>query len=58
MKPAEEEQAFLEEVYRKARLLEFDKREAEKVQRNSFYSSTDKEILSWRVLCLLRLLFL
>ncbi|WP_151736161.1 hypothetical protein [Paenibacillus tengchongensis] len=30
----EREQAFLDEVYRKARLLEYDKREAEKVLRN------------------------
>ncbi|WP_054939977.1 hypothetical protein [Paenibacillus ihuae] len=35
MKSSEKDQAFLDEVYRKARLLEFDKREAEKVERNS-----------------------
>ncbi|MNO18906.1 hypothetical protein D3C76_86270 [compost metagenome] len=34
VKPNEQEQAFLDEVYRKARLLEYDKREAEKVLRN------------------------
>lgn len=38
MKPQEQrheqEQLFLDEVYRKARLLEYDKREAQKVLRN------------------------
>ncbi|MCE3200234.1 hypothetical protein JI735_21370 [Paenibacillus sonchi] len=34
MKSSEQEQAFLDEVYRKARLLEYDKREAAKVLRN------------------------
>lgn len=34
MKPNEQEQVFLDEVYRKARLLEYDKREAQKVLRN------------------------
>lgn len=35
MNLAEKEQAFLDEVYRKTRLLEYDKLEAEKVKRNS-----------------------
>lgn len=35
MKSTEESQAFLDEVYRKARLMEYDKVEAEKVMRNS-----------------------
>lgn len=35
MKSTEESQAFLDEVYRKARLMEYDKLEAEKVMRNS-----------------------
>ncbi|WP_150266876.1 hypothetical protein [Paenibacillus tepidiphilus] len=34
MNSEEREQAFLDEVYRKARLLEYDKREAEKVRHN------------------------
>lgn len=34
MKSTEQEQLFLDEVYRKARLLEYDKREAEKVLHN------------------------
>ena len=35
MKSNEQEQLFLDEVYRKARLLEYDKREAQKVRHNS-----------------------
>lgn len=35
MESTEESQAFLDEVYRKARLMEYDKQEAEKVMRNS-----------------------
>ena len=34
MKSTEQEQLFLDEVYRKARLLEYDKREAQKVLYN------------------------
>lgn len=34
MEPNEREQAFLAEVYRRARVLEYDKLEAEKVARN------------------------
>ena len=34
MKSTEQEQVFLDEVYRKARMLEYDKREAQKVLRN------------------------
>ncbi|MFC6651924.1 hypothetical protein ACFTAO_14005 [Paenibacillus rhizoplanae] len=34
MKSNEQEQLFLDEVYRKARLLEYDKREAQKVLYN------------------------
>ncbi|MFC4304899.1 hypothetical protein [Cohnella boryungensis] len=35
MKPTEREQAFLDEVYRKARELEYDRSQAEKVRRNT-----------------------
>ncbi|MEK3794584.1 hypothetical protein MKX42_22840 [Paenibacillus sp. FSL R7-0204] len=34
MKSTEQEQLFLDEVYRKARLLEYDKREAQRVLHN------------------------